>query len=331
MTKTASTDLVAAELLPALALFPKLEFIAGEPPRRDGFDDRPAMPISAELSAVSREEHMIPASIPGEPDVRVLVYTPLTTIALPRPAVLHIHGGGYVLGTADINDMSNRATALDQDCVVVSVDYRLAPETRWPHSLHDCHAGLMWMHRQAEALHIDPARIAIAGESAGGGHAVALALFARDRARIDPGAPRPCFVLVDAPMLDDRTGADPEAEPHPHCGHHVWTPTMNRYGWSSLLGVPAGSDKVPRAAVPARATDLSGLPPHCITVGALDLFLEEDLEWVRRLGRAGVPVEFHVVPGAFHGFGAAASAPQTQQLVALRRTALARALSASSA
>jgi triacylglycerol lipase len=125
-------------------------------------------------------------------------------------------------------------------------------------------------------------------------------------------------------MLDDRTGTSQPASPF--CGEFVWTPEQNRYGWNALLGVEAGSDAVPAGAVPARVEDLAGLPPACITVGALDLFMEEDVAYARRLMRAGVPVELHVTPGAYHGFGIAGpDAPQVRQLLDLRRRALARA------
>jgi triacylglycerol lipase len=180
------------------------------------------------------------------------------------------------------------------------------------------------MHDNAAELGIDPARIAIAGESAGGGHAAALALHARDKVRQNGSGPAICFQLLDAPMLDDRTGSS--ADPHPYTGHFVWTPERNRFGWHSLLGVEPGGPDVPAAAVPARATDLSGLPPTFISVGALDLFLEEDMEFIRRLTRAGVPAELHVIPGAYHGFGMAQGAPQVMQLAELRNRALARAL-----
>jgi triacylglycerol lipase len=180
------------------------------------------------------------------------------------------------------------------------------------------------MHDNAAELSIDPARIALSGESAGGGHAAALALYARDMARKNGGGPAICFLLLDAPMLDDRTAASPD--PHPHVGHFIWTPDKNAFGWSALLGVEAGGPDVPAAAVPARAADLTDLPPTFIDVGALDLFLEEDMEFVRRLTRAGVPAELHVIPGAYHGFDLAQDSPQVKLANALRQGALSRAL-----
>lgn len=311
------TSRVAPELVPALEFFPDLDFSQGMEAFRAGFGARALPPLPPELEAVHCDEHFIPG-LTGAPDVRVLHYTPPGASREPRPALLHIHGGGYVLGSPEINDAGNRAMALDQDCVVVSVDYRLAPETIFPGALEDCYVALCWLHDNAAALGVDPARIAVAGESAGGGHAVALALHARDR-----GGPAICFQLLDAPMLDDRTGTS--ADPHPHCGHFVWTPEKNRFGWRSLLGVEPGGPDVPEAAVPARARTYAGLPPAFISVGALDLFLEEDMEFARRLTRAGVPVELHVIPGAYHGFGLAQGAPQVAQLAQWRHNALARA------
>ena len=308
---------VAPELRTALEAFVAIDFSGGIGPFRDPNGARPPIPTPPELEVVTMERRAIPG-VAGEPEVSVLLFTPPGEPTAPRPAVLHIHGGGFVIGDAETFGAMCRLTALTHGCIVVSVDYRLAPETRWPGSLNDCYAALCWMHDNVAALGIDPACIAVMGESAGGGHAAALALHARDNV-----GPVICFLLLDAPMLDDRTGAT--SDPHPHVGHHIWTPEMNRFGWSSLLGAEAGGPDVPAGAVPARAADLSGLPPSFISVGALDLFLEEDIEWVRRLTRAGVPAELHVIPGAYHGFGFAASAPQVEQVTALRRSALARA------
>jgi triacylglycerol lipase len=314
--------LVAPELTAGLDVLPDTDFSQGPEVYRAGFDTRQIPPMPPGLEVVAREDRMVPGP-DGAPDVRVLVYSPPGQARGPRPAVLHIHGGGYVIGAADINDISNRAHALTHDCVVVSVDYRLAPETTWPGALEDCYAALCWLAGSADAPGVDTARIAVAGESAGGGHAVALAIHARNRARDNPDAPSLCFQLLDAPMLDDRTGTGTNL--HPYVGQFVWTAEKNRYGWTSLLGVEAGGAGVREEMVPARCTDLSGLPPAFVSVGALDLFLEEDIEYVRRLTRAGIAAEFYVVPGAYHGFGAAGMSPQLETLSGLRRNALARA------
>ncbi len=314
--------LVAPELLPGLDLLPAFELtdqilsIV-----RTGGGGRERMqppPLSTEQQAVICEQRFVPGSA-GAPDVRVLIYTPPGKSTELRPGYLHMHGGGFVLGTPEINDSSNRSLAHELDCVIVSVDYRLAPETRFPGALEDCYAALTWLHANAAQLGVDSARIAIGGESAGGGHAAALALLSRKGA----GVPI-CLQLLDSPMLDDRTGSN--ADPHPYCGEFVWPAANNRFAWRALLGTEPGGPDVSVEAVPARATDLKGLPPTFILVGALDLFLEESVEFARRLIRSGVPTELHVIPGAFHGFAVAGgSAPQVQACLRSRRDALARA------
>lgn len=314
---TGGMGMVAPELVGGLEFFPELDFSQGMAPFRAGFMAREVPPLPEALRAVSRTDRRIPG-LPGEPEVRVLHYAPPGKASAPRPAVLHIHGGGFVLGDADMSDAGNRALALEQDCVVVSVDYRLAPETTWHGSLADNYAALLWLAGNAAELGVDPARIALAGESAGGGHAAMLALHARDH-----GGPRACLMLLDAPMLDDRTGT--LADPHPHTGHFVWTPEKNRFGWGALLGMAPGGEDVGGAPVPARAASLACLPACFISVGALDLFLEEDIEWTRRLTRAGVAAELHVIPGAYHGFGIAQASPQALALRQWRSEALARA------
>jgi acetyl esterase/lipase len=215
--------------------------------------------------------------------------------AADRPAILHIHGGGYILGSpqSDLPNLQRIAGALG--CLIASVDYRLAPETRFPGSLEDNYAALLWVRDQSRRLRVDPKRIVVMGESAGGGHAAALALAARDRAEV-----RLAGQVLVFPMLDDRTGSG--RRPPPQEGAFIWTPELNRLGWTALLGVPAGSDAVPKGAVPARAESLAGLPPTFIGVGALDLFVREDIDYARRLIDAGVPTDLLVVPGAYHAF-----------------------------
>ncbi|MBV1916932.1 MAG: alpha/beta hydrolase [Sphingomonadaceae bacterium] len=309
--------LVAPELKAALEDYPSLDFELGVNVIRDGFSERETPPLPEGLEQVSLVERTIPGH-GGAPDIRLLIYTPPGDAKGKRPAICHIHGGGYVIGTPEINDISNRSTALSLGCVIVSVDYRKAPETQWPDSRDDCYAGLCWMRDNADTLGIDPDRIAVSGESAGGGHAAALAIHARKM-----GGPKICLQALDAPMLDDRTGST--SDPHPYVGEFVWTPASNHFGWKSLLGVEPGGPEVTEEMAPARTQDLSGLPPVFITVGALDLFLEEDLDYIRRLARAGVSAEIYVIPGAYHGFGAAGATPQMMTATQLRNAALARA------
>jgi acetyl esterase/lipase len=230
----------------------------------------------------------------GAPDVRLVITAPKAS-GSGRPGILHVHGGGYVMGTAEMTADSDAAYARNFGAVCVSVDYRLAPETPHPGPVEDCYAGLAWLHRNAAALGVDPNNIAVTGESAGGGLAAALVLLARDRKEV-PVA----FQHLVFPMLDDRTVTHPD--PSPYHGEFVWTRENNHFGWSSLLGAEPGSPGISPYAAPARAESLEGLPPTFMICGALDLFLEEDMEYARRLIRAGVPTEFHIYAGAPHAF-----------------------------
>lgn len=209
---------------------------------------------------------------------------PASQAGAPTPALLWIHGGGYVMGTARLDDRLCRRFSARLGMTVASVDYRLAPEHPYPAALEDCYSALTWL---AGLPAVDRDRLAIGGASAGGGLAAALALLARDRGDVSL-----VFQVLVYPMLDDRswaTGVDPN--------HRLWSARSNRFGWAAYLG---GAD--PRVAVPARRDDLSGLPPAWIGVGTHDLFHDEDLAYARRLAEAGVPCRVEVVPGAFHGF-----------------------------
>jgi acetyl esterase/lipase len=204
----------------------------------------------------------------------------------PGPALLWIHGGGYVIGTAQQDDRMCRKLARELGITIAATEYRLAPENPYPAGLNDCYAALQWLSRLPA---VDPSRIAIGGASAGGGLAASLAFLARDRGEISPVAQ-----LLVYPMLDDRSAH------HTHLDTveaRLWNRHSNRFGWSAYLG-----DADPEAAVPARRTDLAGLPPAWIGVGTLDLFHDEDVAYAERLRAAGVPCELEVVEGAFHAF-----------------------------
>jgi len=203
----------------------------------------------------------------------------------PTPALLWIHGGGYLFGTAAQDDSVCRQYVDLLGITVAAVDYRLAPEHPYPIPVEDCYSVLTWL---ARLPGIDSDRIAIGGASAGGGLTAALAFLARDRAEVTP-----VLQVLSYPMLDDRS-VDPALN---DTGFRLWNPASNRIGWQSYLG---GAD--PAVAVPARRDDLAGLPPAWLGVGTLDLFHREDLAYAERLDAAGVPCEVHVVPGAFHGF-----------------------------
>ena len=240
----------------------------------------------SELSdAVDRTDHVVSA----EPHVVVRVHRPVG-IDGPLPALYSIHGGGYVLGSYDMDDAT-----FDQLCprlgvVGVSVEYRLAPEHPYPAAIDDCESGLRWTLENAATLGIDPDRIGIRGVSAGGGLCAALALRARDA-----GLPVR-FQLLDCPMIDDRmTTTSSRLE-----GLAIWSRTSNQLGWSSYLGELAGGE-VPADAAPARADDLAGLPPAYVCVGGSDGFRDEDIDYAQRLMAAGVDTELHVYPGVPHG------------------------------
>jgi acetyl esterase/lipase len=238
--------------------------------------------------AVVRTEHLVP----GDPPVRVRVHR-AADAAAPQPAVVTIHGGGYVIGSYDMD-----GPLLDRWCqglgiVGVSVEYRLAPETCYPGPLEDCYAALRWTHDKADELGVDPARVGVYGLSAGGGLAAGLALLARDRGEV-PLA----FQLLDCPMLDDRNATASMRAP----GLYMWTRESNEFGWRSYLGGLYGSDDVPPYAAAARATDVAGLPPSFVIVGAIDGFRDEDVDYALRLNQAGVPCELHVIAGLPHAY-----------------------------
>jgi acetyl esterase/lipase len=205
-------------------------------------------------------------------------------VSQPAPALLWIHGGGYVMGNAQQDDRLCHRFCRELGITVASVDHRLAPEHPYPAPLEDCYSALTWL---AGLPAVDPARVAIGGVSGGGGLAAALALLARDRGEV-----RPVLQLLAYPMLDDRSGSRPD-----NPNFRLWGPKSNRFGWKAYLG-----DADPQVAVPARRDDLSGLPAAWIGVGTNDLFHDEDLAYAERLTAAGVPCHIEVVQGAFHGF-----------------------------
>jgi acetyl esterase/lipase len=294
MSVVNSRHLVDPELLGLLDLWPTVPLTAEIlQTMREASGRLPIPPPSDEAATVEMTVRTVPGPA-GAPEVGVVLYRP-PGLAGPAPCIVHIHGGGYVVGSVGAQEGPHRMLALALGCVIVTVDYRLAPEMVFPGAVEDCYAALGWVFSNAAELGIDPARIGVSGESAGGGLAAALALLTRDR-----GAHALAFQHLIYPMIDDRTGTS--GDPHPHTGEFIWTAHNNRFGWRALLGVEPGSDGVSPYAAASRAEDLSRLPPTFISTGGLDLFLEEDLEYARRLMRAGVPTELHVYPGGYHGF-----------------------------
>ncbi len=244
------------------------------------------------LADVSVRDVMIPGP-PGNSALRIRLYSPYPAKAR-QPAMLWIHGGGFIIGTPEQDEKPNIALCRELGIAVAAVDYRLAPDHPYPAPMDDCYAALVWLHDQAEALGIDPQRIAIGGSSAGAGLAAGLALMAHDRGEV-PVA----FQLLFYPMLDDRTTL--RNAPDKRC-FRVWNSKSNKVGWSSYLGREPGQDDIPAYAAPARRENLAGLPPAWIGVGTCDLFHDDDVDYARRLSAAGVPCTLKVIAGGFHGF-----------------------------
>lgn len=244
------------------------------------------------LADVPVQERRVPVG-KDQPDVTIFVMNARRDAN--RPAILHIHGGGFVAGQARYEVGNQQRLAKQLDCVVVSVEYRLAPETRHAGITADVYAALRWLHAEAPQLGVDRSRIAVLGNSAGGALAALVAIEARNRGEV----PLAAQVLV-YPALDDRTGTT--VIPPAQIGSVGWGAPVNAYAWQSFLGAAPGSAAVPAAAVPARTQDLSRLPPTFIGVGGIDLLVGEDIDYARRLTDAGVPTELLVVPGAYHGF-----------------------------
>jgi acetyl esterase/lipase len=208
------------------------------------------------------------------------------------PCVYYIHGGGYVRGTHAVGSSRVFQLMCSVPCVFVSVDYRLAPETPFPGPLEDCYTGLSWLHGHAEELQVDNARIGVNGISAGGGLAAALSLLVRDRGELSLA-----FQALECPMIDDRQ-CTPSSQQD---GLPIWSRSDNEFGWRAYLGPLYGSADLPYLAAPARATDLSGLPPSYLAVGTVDGFRDEVIDYATRLSQAGVPTDLRVYAGAPHG------------------------------
>lgn len=281
--RRAENQLIAPELRRVAAVLPR-----GLIDRRNAV----AVRAAARLLERRRPDGVEIAALGG---VCARVHSPGEPRPVPGPAILWIHGGGYVIGTPAQDDAVCRRLAARHAALVAAVDYRLAPEHPYPAPLDDCHAALVALANRPD---VDPGRIAIVGASAGGGLAAGLAIAARDR-----GVVSPCVQGLVYPMLDDRTAARDDID---ETAFRLWTNRSNRFGWRSYLGRDEAPVEVDPAAVPARADDLTGLPPAWIGVGTLDLFYEEDLTYAERLAAAGVVVDVEIAAGAFHAFDSAA-------------------------
>ncbi len=254
--------------------------------------------------------------------VAVRIYKP-ESLGADAPALLWMHPGGYVIGSIGLDDLLCRQIAKDVSCVVVSVEYRLAPEHPYPAALDDCHTALQWLNADSARLGVDSQRVAVGGSSAGGGLAAALALRARDA-----GVAQPCFQLLIYPAIND-ANVEQASESVPE--NLFWSRENALIGWRAYLEGRQGSSDVPVYAAPIRAKDLSGLPPAHIAVGALDMFVRDCTDYANALIDAGVATSLSIYPGAFHAFDAfAPEAKVSQRLVADRNGALRRAFGLSS-
>jgi acetyl esterase len=268
------------------------------------------------IETLAIDDRTVPGA-DGDPDVPVRVYRQAQASTAGRvPGIVMIHGGGFIIGSVEAEHAGAALTAIDTGAVVVSVEYRLAPEHPYPAGLHDCYAALSYVHAEADALGVDPARVAVIGASAGGGLAAATALLARDR-----GGPPICFQLLQIPELDDRLETE-------SMRLFVDSPMWNRpkavQSWQAYLGPLSGADDVPAYAAPARATDLSGLPPAYVSTAENDPLRDEGITYAQRLLQAGVSVELHQFPGTFHGSALVTSAAvsrraQRESALVLRR------------
>ncbi len=274
-------------------------------------------PASPDAEAgVVHEDRVVPGPA-GEPDVPVRVYRPEGTRSEDTlPAVLYIHGGGFCFGSIEFEHLGAVATTRSVGAVVVSVEYRLAPEHPFPAGVEDCYAALEWLDREADALGVDRDRVAVMGQSAGGGLSAGVALMARDR-----GGPKLCFQVLGIPELDHRLET-------PSMRDFVDTPLWNRpnaiQSWRCYLGEDPG--EVSPYASPSIADDLSGLPPAFVSTMEFDPLRDEGIEYALRLLQAGVATELHQYPGTFHGSALVAGAAVSQRAQTDMMGALERAL-----
>ncbi len=286
--------------------------------RRSFFLDMQATGLDADplLGRIEQRDEIIVG--PDGDELRVQVTRPVGVSGI-LPAVLCLHGGGFVIGSVETDQAQVRPLAVELGAIVVGVDYRRAPEHPHPAPVEDCHAALAWMVANAEDLQLDPSRIALFGTSAGGGLAAGLALMARDR-----GTAAPVLQVLAYPMLDDR-GTTPSSRDLPALG--LWDRDINFSSWALLLGGRAGGPDVDAYAAPARAPEVAGLCPAFLEVGELDILRDETIHYALRLFGANVATELHVHPGAFHACEqVAAGSAIGRRIWQLRIDALRRAL-----
>lgn len=289
---------VLAEMAPLLAAVGEVESAPiGDVESRRIYGHRMFDTVAAARStAPSVEVTRHPLTVDDGTTLELAWYHRPEAFDQPGSAALYLHGGGMIFGLERIGriyDLAVRDYVAASGVPMLVVDYRVAPEHPHPVPVEDCFAALRWLADNAATLGVDPARIAVMGDSAGGGLAAGVCLLARDR-----GGPAIAQQLLVYPMLDDRT-----TTPDPHIVPFLtWTYDDNVTGWGALLGGDAGTDAVSAYAAPARAEDLSGLPDTYLDIGDLDIFRNEDIVYAQRLADAGVPTELHLYPGCPHAF-----------------------------
>jgi acetyl esterase/lipase len=270
--------------------------------RRERFNARiqNSLSMAPPTPNIIRHNHQIPTS--DGATITLHEFRPSNAPTKASPAIYHVHGGGMILGSVSSFTPTIAARAESYGLPIFSIDYRLAPENPHPIPVNDCYAGLVWLHSNALTLGLDPARILVLGESAGGGLAAGMVIMARNKQLSPPIAHQ----MLIYPMLDDRTlGPQPQKDPFTK-----WRADDNKTGWGALLGEAAGQNGEVTGhqyAAPARVRSVEGLPPTYIDVGGLDYFLREDIDYATRLLEAGISVELHVYPGLPHDFEWAAS------------------------
>jgi acetyl esterase/lipase len=267
------------------------------------------------LAAPRHEMRMV--KVPAAPDVPVYVIN--AERGARRAAILHMHGGGFVAGSAKGSVRPLQEVAAELDCVCATVEYRLAPGTTFAGSMEDNYAALRWLHQNAAELGVDPNRIAVMGDSAGGTHAALVALLARDRGEVPL-----MFQLLNYAALDDRTGVT--LNPSYPIGAIDVSGSRSGDGWRAFLGQQPGTANVPARAVPMRHANLKGLPPAFVGVGSIDRLVDENIRFANRLIDSGVPTQLVVVPGAYHAFdGLAADTAVARWYIAAKLDALRQA------
>ncbi|HEX4492105.1 MAG TPA: alpha/beta hydrolase [Acidimicrobiia bacterium] len=285
------TYAIDPELVPVLELIPVRDHHDIEGSRAVMTEMIAPLNAHVDTSGVSITDHEVPGP-EGAPPVAVRVYAPDSAPpATGRPALLDIHGGGFVVGSVEMEHAFAANAARTLDAVIVAVEYRLAPEHPFPAGLEDCYAALTWMHGEAGALGIDTTRVGVGGQSAGGGLSAATALLARDR-----GGPALCFQFLGIPELDHRLDT---ASMRAFVDTPMWSRPAAELSWSRYLGDHDGA--VSPYASPAIAEDLAGLPPAYVTTMEFDPLRDEGIVYALRMMEAGVSVELHSYPGTFHG------------------------------